>query len=181
MEKTIWTIGHSTLSSDAFIDLLKNYQIQQLIDVRTLPGSNKFPHFNQDQLQAELTKNDINYIYIQSLGGLRKGNKDSKNIAWRNRSFRNYADYMETAEFREGLDQLIAYASEKRSAIMCAEAVWWRCHRSMIADYLKSNGWQVIHILTPTSIKAHPYTSAASIINGQLSYKEIKPEHNTTD
>lgn len=175
MNKTIWTIGHSTLSSDTFIALLLHYKIELVVDVRTLPGSTKFPQFNQDELAHALQSKGIDYLYIKQLGGLRKRNKESENIAWRNQSFRNYADYMETADFRAGIQELEEIALKKRVAMMCAEAVWWRCHRSMIADYLKVQGWEVIHILSMTNSKIHPYTSAASIIDGQLTYKIAQP------
>ena len=140
MERIIWTIGHSTLDVEQFVNVLESYHIELLVDVRSLPGSNKFPHFNADNLASYLKKNHIDYRYLKLLGGLRPKNKDSLNIAWRNQSFRNYADYMETEGFKEGISWLIEYALHTRTAIMCAEAVWWRCHRSMIADYLTSMG-----------------------------------------
>lgn len=170
MENTLWTIGHSTLNIGQFIALLQQYEIEQLVDVRSLPGSNKFPQFNSDALEQSLREHGIGYAYIKLLGGLRPKKKDSKNTAWRNQSFRNYADYMESDSFREGIAQLEQYATTRRTAIMCAEVLWWRCHRSMIADYMKAHGWRVIHIQNMTSIKEHPYTSAAAIVNGELSY-----------
>ena len=181
MEKILWTVGHSTLTLEAYIHLLQQHQIRQLIDVRSLPGSNKYPHFNQENLAQVLPEHQIDYVYIKQLGGLRPAHKNSLNIAWRNKSFRNYADYMETESFREGIDLLIGYATEKRSAITCAEAVWWRCHRSMIADYMKSIGWQVLHIQSPVKTELHPYTGAASIIDGRLSYREENPVRPKSD
>jgi uncharacterized protein (DUF488 family) len=115
---------------------------------------------------------DIQYIHLPELGGRRKPNKDSKNTIWENKSFQAYADYMETAEFLEGIESLLAYAKEKRVAIMCSEAVWWRCHRGLIADYLKSIGMEVSHIMSATSNQLHPYTSAARIRDGKLVYYE---------
>ena len=170
MENRIWTIGHSTHSIGEFIELLKHYRIEQIADVRKLPGSNRFPHFNSDRLEEVLMEQHIGYRYFKLLGGLRPKNKDSRNIAWRNKSFRNYADYMETDSFREGIEQLVSYAQLRPTAIMCAEVLWWRCHRSMIADYLKSIGWQVIHIQSLTSLQEHPYTSVANIVEGKLCY-----------
>ncbi len=170
MQKTIWTIGHSTHSIEEFVALLLHYNIEQVADVRKLPGSNKFPQFNSDTLAKSLADHHIGYAYFKLLGGLRPANKDSKNTAWVNKSFRNYADYMETSSFKEGVAQLEAYAEQRPTAIMCAEVLWWRCHRSMIADYLKAKGWTVIHILSLTSTKEHPYTAVAHLVDGELSY-----------
>lgn len=171
-EKTIWTIGHSTHSIEQFITMLMNNDIEMLIDVRSLPGSNKFPQFNQDELKQSLADNKIEYHRISLLGGRRKFHKDSKNDVWRNKSFRAYADYMESNEFKEGVDELIGYASKRRVAIMCAEVLWWRCHRAMISDYLKSIGWKVIHIMDVDVKKneLHPYTSVAQIKDCKLCY-----------
>ncbi|MGL4806976.1 MAG: DUF488 family protein [Bacteroidales bacterium] len=174
MNNTIWTIGHSTRTGEHFIEVLKNYNIQVLVDIRTLPGSDKFPQFNQDRLSESLSQNGIEYVYIPRLGGLRPSHKDSPNIAWRNKSFRAYADYMETDAFKEGIKELLAKATFERTAMMCSEILWWRCHRSMVSDYLKSMGWTVIHIEDTGKSKEHPYTSAASIINGHLDYTQVK-------
>ena len=168
----IYTMGHSNREIDEFIQLLQNNKIEVLIDVRKFPGSKKYPHFNQDQLSISLSSADILYVHIEKLGGRRKQNKDSVNTIWKNKSFQAYADYMATAEFLEGIDLLLEYAHEKRVAIMCSEAVWWRCHRALIADYLKSTGMDVYHIMTTTSNQLHPYTSAARIRDGQLFYYE---------
>ncbi len=172
MPHTIWTIGHSTHSIEKFVELLQRYHITQIADVRKLPGSNKFPQFNSDALEKALEEHHIGYAYFKLLGGLRPTNKDSKNTAWRNKSFRNYADYMETESFREGIEQLESYALQQPTAIMCAEVLWWRCHRSMIADYLKSRGWTVIHIQSLTATKEHPYTAVAGVVDGKLCYCE---------
>lgn len=168
--KTLWTIGHSTHSSTYFMSMLKAFDIEVLADIRKLPGSRKYPHFNQENLKETLWENGIVYLYLPELTGRRKARPDSANTAWRNQSFKGYADYMETADFMHGIQSLIAVASEKRTAIMCAEAVWWRCHRSMVADYLKSIGWTVIHILDDNKCKIHPYTSAANTETGKLNY-----------
>ncbi|MBS0198003.1 MAG: DUF488 domain-containing protein [Planctomycetes bacterium] len=167
---TIWTIGHSTRPIGEFIDLLRAHHIALLADVRSHPGSRKFPQFNQMQLAAAVEADGIGYAHFPELGGRRKARADSPNSAWRNASFRGYADYMQTKPFRDGIDRLLGAARARRTAIMCSEAVWWRCHRSMIADDLKSMGVLVLHILSPTKVQEHPYTSAAAIVGGRLSY-----------
>jgi uncharacterized protein (DUF488 family) len=170
VETTLWTIGHSTRSADEFLHLLIQNQIQALADVRRFPGSRKYPHFNADALRESVSAAGIEYVPLMELGGRRKARPDSKNMAWRNESFRGYADYMETAEFQAGIDKLMELARQKRTAVMCSEAVWWRCHRSLIADYLKARGVDVRHILSETKVEAHPYTSAARIRRGRLTY-----------
>jgi uncharacterized protein (DUF488 family) len=170
MTKEIWTIGHSTRSIEDFISLLRENDIEVLVDVRSLPGSNKFPQFNQENLKESLPEAGISYDYEKGLGGLRKKNPDSNNTVWRNKSFRSYADYMETDEFEKNAENLIQMAQQKRTCICCAEAVWWRCHRSMIADYLKSKDWKVYHIMGPGKIQEHPYTQPAKVIDSELVY-----------
>lgn len=169
---TIWTIGHSTHPIDEFLALLQSHRIELLADVRSLPGSRKFPHFNQSALAASLQAAGIAYEHFPELGGRRKARPDSPNSAWRNASFRGYADYMETREFRDGIERLLEAARERRTAFMCSEAVWWSCHRSLIADDLKVRGVRVLHILANAKVQEHPYTSAASVVHGQLSYTE---------
>lgn len=171
-DMAIFTIGHSNRDLDEFLALLKANQIEVLIDVRKLPGSKKYPHFNQDALSHALGSADILYVYLQELGGRRKPNTDSINTIWKNKSFQAYADYMDTAEFLKGIDILLEYANKKKTAIMCSEAVWWRCHRALIADYLKSTGQDVYHIMSATSNTLHPFTSAARIRDGKLVYYE---------
>ena len=168
----IYTIGHSNREIDGFIKLLQKNKIEVLIDVRKLPGSTKYPHFNQDELSSTLSSADILYVYLKELGGRRKQNKDSINIIWKNKSFQAYADHMSTDEFLKGIDTLLEYANKKRVAVMCSEAVWWRCHRALIADYLKSIGLDVYHIMSATSNTLHPFTSAARIRDGKLFYYE---------
>ena len=170
---SIWTIGHSTLPIDEFIGLLRSFGIETLVDVRSFPGSRRHPHFNRDNLSASLSAAGIDYLHMPELGGRRKTRPDSQNVAWRNESFRGYADYMETADFRDGTERLMKLARERRTAIMCAEAVWWRCHRSLIADYLKTAGVTVTHILGEGKSDEHPFTSAAQIMNGKLSYRGV--------
>ena len=173
-EKHIWTIGHSTRSQEEFIQLLQSFQIELLIDVRRFPGSRKYPHFNKEHMEVTLPQHQIEYLHLEDLGGRRKVNKDSKNMAWRLISFRGYADHMETSSFKEAAAQLQELASAKRVAYMCSEAVWWSCHRALISDYLKVRGWQVNHIMGMDNSPEHPYTKPARIIDGKLCYE--KPE-----
>jgi uncharacterized protein (DUF488 family) len=168
----IWTIGHSTRSIDDFISLLEENGIMLLADVRSWPGSKRYPQFNKEALAKSLADAGILYEHVPELGGRRKPKPDSRNTAWRNASFRAYADHMETEEFRKGVERLLVLAGEAGSAaIMCAEAVWWRCHRSLISDYLKSRGIEVMHILDANKTQPHPFTSAARIVNGELNYE----------
>ena len=170
-QRSIWTIGHSTLSIEDFIDKLKSFDIEVLVDVRSFPGSRRYPHFNQGNVRASLIAVGISYEHLRELGGRRRARPDSLNVAWRNESFRGYADYMETEGFREGIQRLLAIAGKQRVAIMCSEAVGWRCHRGMISDYLKASGIDVIHIMGSGKSDRHPFTSAARIVNGELSYR----------
>jgi uncharacterized protein (DUF488 family) len=168
---TIWTIGHSTRTIEDFIALLKAHEIESLVDVRHFPGSRRYPHFNKEQLGGSLLKAGIEYHHLPQLGGRRRPRPDSHNTAWRNDAFRGYADYMETDAFAEGITFLLELARKKRVAIMCAEAVWWRCHRSLISDYLKASGHEVLHIQSSTKAEGHPFTTAARIVDGKLSYQ----------
>jgi uncharacterized protein (DUF488 family) len=168
----IWTIGHSTRAIDEFISLLKENEIKLVVDVRAWPGSKRYPQFNKDALAESLAAHGIRYEHFPELGGKRKSKPESRNTAWRNASFRGYADYMETNQFQKGIERLLHVAAEVGpAAIMCAEAVWWRCHRSLIADYLKARGFEVLHILGANKVDSHPYTPAARIVNGELSYR----------
>jgi uncharacterized protein (DUF488 family) len=168
----IWTIGHSTRTIDEFISLLKENEIKLLADVRAWPGSKRYPQFNKEALAESLNAHGIRYEHFLELGGRRKPNPDSRNTAWSNTSFRAYADYMETEQCQKGVERLVGLAREAGpAAIMCAEAVWWRCHRSLISDYLKARGVEVMHILGANKVEPHPYTSAARIVNGELSYR----------
>jgi uncharacterized protein (DUF488 family) len=171
-KKTIWTIGHSTHSLEDFVTLLQKFAIEQLVDIRHYPGSRRFPHFNKEMLSNSLPSNGIGYAHLKQLGGRRKPKTGSTNTAWRLPAFRGYADYMETPDFEEGIKQLEELALQKRTVYMCSEARWWSCHRSLISDYLKVRGWTVLHIMNAAKAQEHPYTAAASIINGELSYKE---------
>ncbi len=171
--KTIWTIGHSTRSLEEFVLLLHSNQIKNVADIRHYPGSKRYPHFNKTELNEALMKNNINYLHIVELGGRRKANVDSKNTAWRHPAFRGYADYMETKDFNDGIKILEKMGLKDNTAFMCSEAVWWRCHRSMIADYLKTKGWNVIHIMALNKLVEHPYTSPAKVVDGKLSYQSV--------
>jgi uncharacterized protein (DUF488 family) len=171
MISRIWTIGHSTRPIDIFISLLDENGIKLVADVRSLPGSKRYPQFNREMLARSLTEHGIRYEHFPELGGRRKATKDSRNTAWRNASFRGYADHMETEEFHKGVERLVDLAVESGpAAIMCAEAVWWRCHRALISDYLKVRDIDVIHILDASKSEPHPFTSAAHVADGTLSY-----------
>ncbi len=169
-ENTIYTIGHSTRSIESFLEMLKSFNIKTLVDVRHFPGSRKFPHFNKEALSASLAAESIRYEHIESLGGRRKPLADSPNTAWRHTAFRGYADHMESEEFKQGIERLKRLALNAPTAFMCSEAVWWRCHRSLISDLLKSEGWNVQHIMEVGTSKEHPYTAPAKIMEGRLSY-----------
>jgi len=168
---TIWTIGHSTRTIEDFVALLNAHRIESLVDVRHFPGSRRYPQFNKELLADSLAKGGIEYHHLIQLGGRRRPHPNSHNSAWRNEAFRGYADYMATNSFAQGIDGLLVLARKKRTAIMCAEAVWWRCHRSLIADYLKARGHEVLHIQSATKAEEHPFTSAARIVDGKLSYQ----------
>jgi uncharacterized protein (DUF488 family) len=174
MAAQIWTIGHSTRKIDNFIAALEAHGIKSLADVRALPGSKRHPQFNQEALVQSLAGRGIRYEHFPELGGRRKPKPDSKNTAWRNASFRAYADHMETNEFRSGVERLVDLAGKiGPTAIMCAEAVWWRCHRALISDFLKARGIEVTHIVDEKKAEPHPFTSAARIVDGELSYQAL--------
>jgi uncharacterized protein (DUF488 family) len=169
----LWTVGHSTRSGEEFVQILLAHDVEVLVDVRTFPSSRRYPQFNKAVLAASLKKSKIAYLHEARLGGRRTPRPDSHNSAWRNAQFRGYADHMETEEFRNGVRELLELASTKRVAVMCAEAVWWRCHRSLIADYLKAEGHEVIHIIDEKKTEEHPFTSAARVVDGELSYRGL--------
>lgn len=169
--KTIWTIGHSTRNFEELVEMLHSFQIEMLVDIRSYPGSRHYPHFNKEALEISLPQNNIQYTHLKMLGGRRKVNPNSKNTTWRNIAFRGYADYMETDDFKKGIEELETIVIKKRTAYMCSEAVWWRCHRSMVSDYLKARGWKVMHIMNTGKAEEHPYTAPARIVNGELSYE----------
>lgn len=169
---TIWTIGHSTHSIEMFLAMLKSFQIDMVVDIRSMPGSRKFPQFDMDNLALSLQEVGVQYQHLTGLGGRRKAKKETKNTRWHNVSFRGYADYMETAEFSNAVNILQKIALKQSTAMMCSEAVWWRCHRSMVADYLKAKEWQVEHIMGVGKCQPHRYTAPARIVNGVVFYSE---------
>ena len=169
--KTIWTIGHSTRSFEEFLEMLHSFSIKLIADVRSYPGSRRFPQFNKEALEVSLPQDNIQYAHLKNLGGRRKANPDSKNTGWRHAAFRGYADYMETNAFKDGIIKLANRALEQRTAYLCSEALWWRCHRSMISDYLRLQGWNVMHIMGIGKAEPHSYTEPARIVDGKLNYE----------
>jgi uncharacterized protein (DUF488 family) len=173
----LWTVGHSNRTLEQFIELLTAQKIELLADVRRFPGSRRLPHFNLENLSQSLPAAKIEYVHFPELGGRRKALPNSPNNAWRNEAFRAYADFMMTPEFHAGIDRLLKYAQEKRTAIMCAEVLWWQCHRSLIADHLKASGHTLMNIMAANKVEEHPFTSAARIVDGKLSYRaEAEPQ-----
>lgn len=166
----IYTIGHSTRTAEEFIAILKSFGIKTVADIRSYPGSRRFPQFNKENLKFLLKTNGIEYIHMQDLGGRRKVKKDSHNNRWKNDSFRGYADYMESEEFTNAAGELEKIAMQQPVAYMCSEAVWWRCHRSMVSDWLKAKGWKVMHIMSADKAQEHPYTQAARVSGNKVYY-----------
>lgn len=168
---TIYTIGHSTHSLEEFVKLLRRTNVNTLVDVRMLPGSRKFPQFNSDSLAVTLPAQDITYYQLgEDLGGRRRQvNKESGNDGWEHKSFRSYADYMQTARFDLGIQQLEEIANTSTTAYMCAESLWWRCHRRMISDALVVRGWEVIHLMTRKS-EHHKLTDFAVVCGTAIRY-----------
>jgi len=173
MVSRIWTIGHSTRAIEPFISMLNENEIKLIADVRMFPGSKRYPQFGREALKESLGKARISYEHFPELGGRRKARPDSKNNAWRNEAFRGYADYMETQDFQRGIDRLLDLAEKNGpTAIMCAEAVWWRCHRRIITDYLLTDGIQVAHIMGPGEIDPATLTPGAKQrSDGKLVYE----------
>jgi len=169
---TIYTIGHSTHPIEVFISMLQSFSIQLVADIRNYPGSRRYPQFNKDNLENSLQQACIKYIHLKELVGRRKPLPNSINTNWRNEAFRGYADYMQTDEFKNAVAKLEDLASTQRTAYMCSEAVWWRCHRALVSDYLKVRGWKVMHIMGVGKSEEHPYTSAAKVVNGKIMYHE---------
>lgn len=175
MHRTLWTLGHSTRSWTEFVELLQRHRIEAIADVRRFPASRKHPQFNKASMERALAEARIAYAHFPELGGRRPARPDSPHTAWRNASFRGYADYMDTEPFKAGMDRLWKLSAAKRTALMCAESVWWRCHRGLIADLAKSQGVEVLHIADAAEPKEHPYTGAARIVAGRLSYEGEQP------
>jgi uncharacterized protein (DUF488 family) len=169
---TIYTIGHSTRTIVEFIGLLKAHHIEMLIDIRSFPMSRRLPHFNRENMEKSLADAQIEYLWMKDLGGRRKRElKDSPNVALRNESFRNYADYMLTAQFQGATEKLLQLAAGKRVAIMCAEALYFRCHRMLVSDFLSAHAHEVLHILDKDVPRPHALMREARIIDGRLLYR----------
>lgn len=175
----LWTIGHSTRPIEEFIGLLQASGVQLLADVRTIPFSRRNPQFNQEALAQSLRKAGLQYRHMPGLGGRRKSQPDSVNVGWRNQGFRGYADYMQTGEFRDALEELMMAGQSLPAAIMCAEAVPWRCHRTLISDVLVSRGWTVQHIISAGPVNNHMLTPFAKPEEGRLTYPSEIPSGST--
>ena len=168
----ILTVGHSTRAIDDFVELLRQHGVERLVDIRTIPRSRRNPQFNSEALAKSLRRQGIDYAHIKELGGLRHARRDSINTGWRNASFRGYADYMQTEEFQEAVRHLLQLCAEKRCALMCAEAVPWHCHRSLLADALTARGIVVAHIMSGSHSQVHDITPFARIEGGRVTYPE---------
>jgi uncharacterized protein (DUF488 family) len=162
-QRTLFTIGHSTRSWDEFVALLKTWKIQDLVDVRTVPRSRTYPWFSKARMEKAVPKLGIRYVHLPALGGFRHARKDSANAGWRNARFRGYADYMQTAAFEKGLKELNERRTKRRACVMCSEAVWWRCHRRMIADAEVARGIPVKHVMSVTVAKRHEMAEFAVV------------------
>lgn len=171
MADIIYTIWHSTYPIGEFIEMLQAYHIQTLVDVRSLPWSHRFPQYNSETLSDTLQQHGVRYIYLKDLWGLRKVQPDSHNSARHNKSFQWYADYMQTDQRKQTVTELEQIATSSTTAYMCAEAVWRRCHRSMISDRLKASGRTVYHIMSKSKLSEHPYTAPATVVDGYLTYE----------
>jgi len=183
-ELTVYTVGHSTRSLNEFISLLKAYKVTMVIDVRTVPRSRHNPQFNKETFPDNLKTAGVKYVHMPELGGLRRAQASSPNLAWKNKSFRGYADYMQTKEFTENLLKLVTLARENCLAIMCAEAVPWRCHRNLISDALVARRMKVKHILTETSQTSHELTPFAHLEGSKITYPlfvKEKPQRTLAD
>lgn len=182
-EKFIFTIGHSTHSQEDFIDILQTFDVERLVDIRSLPGSKYCPQFNQEEMEKYLPRNGIEYIHLPELGGRKKGDKKvSVNQGWHSPSFRNYADYMQTREFKKGIKELMILAQEKVTVIMCAEVLPCRCHRSLVSDALLIRGFDVFDIFNLVTVTPHFLTSFAKVEGKRITYPknmEVKNGHNS--
>jgi len=170
----IFTIGHSTHPIETFLGLLSQHEILALADVRSYPSSKRWPHFNQEELSRALERTAIEYRWLKSLGGRRHSkNSNSPHTAWQIPAFRSYADYADGDDFRAGLEELIALAEQKRTAYMCSEGLWWRCHRRIISDHLITRGWTVTHIMPAGKLVEHSLPDFARLENGMIIYDVI--------
>jgi uncharacterized protein (DUF488 family) len=168
---TVLTIGHSTHPEDRFVALLRRHRVEAIADVRRFPSSRRLPHFNADHLEALLSRHGIHYERLgDELGGRRKAAPDSPNAGWRVKGFRAYADHMATPEFEAGMGRLERLADERRTAMMCAEGPWWRCHRQLVADAMLARGWRVVHVMPDGSLEDHRLTPFAVVEGGRIAY-----------
>lgn len=170
MTGTLWTIGHSTHPWDTFVDLLHGAGISTLVDVRRFAGSRRHPQFGSEAMAHALPAAGVTYVAMPDLGGRRPPRPDSRNTAWRNASFRGYADWMAEAPYARARERLAALATASPTAVMCAEALWWQCHRALVSDDFKARGWEVLHIASGGRTSVHPYSGAARIVDGRLDY-----------
>ena len=171
----LWTVGHSTRTREQFLAVLEAYAIQTLADVRRFPGSRRCPWFGSDALARDLAEVGIEYHWLAQLGGRRKVRAGSHNGGWRNASFQGYADHLDSDEFATGMAALLELAARRRTVIMCAEALWWRCHRRLIADDFVARGWTVLHLLAPGKIEPHVLNPDAAMVDGVLRYPGPQP------
>jgi uncharacterized protein (DUF488 family) len=170
IQRVFFTIGHSNRTIEAFLELLEAYGIKAVVDVRTIPKSTHNPQFGKEALSRSLAENNIRYLHMPELGGLRRPRRDSQNTGWRNLSFRGYADYMQTSEFDSGLEKFIEVAADEKTALMCAEVLPWRCHRSLIADVLVARGFEVIEIIDANSSRKHLLAPWAKVSGTKVTY-----------
>ncbi|MBP7088358.1 MAG: DUF488 domain-containing protein [Candidatus Omnitrophica bacterium] len=175
MGNKLYSIGHSNRTLEEFISLLKVHTIKQIVDVRSMPKSRHNPQFNKNDLAKRLRNAGIGYRHMKQLGGLRRTKADSSNLGWKNLSFRGFADYMQTEKFAEALKKLKGIASKKKTAIMCAEALPWRCHRSLISDVFTKDHWQVFGIISLKTAKPHNLTSFLRVRKGKILYPRLRP------
>ena len=169
---TLYTIGHSTRSFEELVSALKAHSIETLVDIRAFPMSRRLPHFNRESLESELPKHGIRYVWMKALGGYRKvTRKDSPHTALRNASFRNYADYTLTPEFAQAIDELLELAEHSRTAYMCAERVYFHCHRMIVSDWLTAHGQEVLHIDAEGPVRPHKLTAEAQLVEDQVIYR----------
>ena len=169
---SIWTIGHSTRTLEDFLAVLSAHSLQAIADVRRFPGSKRHPHFAREALERSLPAARMGYLWLPQLGGRRRPRADSPNTGWRNEAFRGYADHIASAEFAQGLALLLELAAGRRTAMMCSEMLWWRCHRSLVSDVLKARGIEVLHVTDAGAPRPHPWTAPARIVDGRLDYSE---------
>ena len=174
MQPAAWTVGHSTRQLDEFLAVLSAYEIELIADVRRFPGSRRLPHFSSNDLERSLAERGIAYVWLPSLGGRRRPDSHSVNTGWRHPAFRGYADYIATEEFASGLFELTMLAGGLRTAVMCAEVLWWRCHRRIIADVLASLGLPVVHIRDESNAELHQLVPPARMARGSLSYSPLQ-------